>query len=442
MASDSDTAATRQRSRSAPPPGMRPAYALLVASGPDKGKRLFLDESLPAKVLVGKSPVCHLILTDPDVSRRHASVEVAPNGLRVTDLGSTNGTRIAGIQVHDATVGGGQIVQIGGTELKVLEVPVAAPQPAPASAVAFGRMLGASTLMQRLYPACAKAAASREPVLVEGETGTGKELLAECLHEQGPRESGPFVVVDCAGLAPSDADALLFGVEGERAGAFEQADGGTLLLDEIGELDVSVQAKLLRAIERAEVRRAGAAAGRRVDVRFVATTRHDPDRLVQEGKLRDDLFFRLAVLRIELPPLRARLGDPALLAAHVWRTQGGAGDLPADLAARVGAASGWPGNVRELQNLVARRLAMGELRGQAPRVQEGPVDSIDRVLDLELTFPESRERVVAEFERRYIERVLAQHGGNVARAAAASGIARRYFQIVRARQRGLEKKEP
>lgn len=407
-ASDQDDGATRQRSRAAPAPGMRPAYALLVTAGRDQGKRFFFDESLPSRVLAGKSPVCHFRLDDPEVSRRHAAFEIADDGLRIVDLGSTNGTRVGGIRVRDAWVSGGQTIALGATQLKVLEVPVA-PDGARAAAPAgdrFGRMLGASTVMKRLYPTIERAAASGAAVLIEGETGTGKELLAECLHEASARASGPFVVADATSLGPS---------------AIEQAAGGTLVVDEIGELPAELQAMLARAIERS-------------DVRLLALTRHDLDRRVQDGTFRDDLFFRVSVLHIELPPLRARVGDVPLLAAHFWRAQGGEGDLPDDLVRRLDHAGDWPGNVRELLNLVARRLALGELRGRPPK-SEGPVDSIDKVLDLDLALPESRERVVAEFERRYVERVLAKHGGNVARAAAASGVARRYFQIVKARQK-------
>ena len=388
---------------------MRPAYALVVAAGPDEGKRFFFDDSLPARVLLGKSHVCHFALTDPEISRRHAAFEIDDHGLRIVDLDSTNGTRVGTIRVREAWLGGGSVVNLGATQLKVLELPVKGK--AEPGHDRFGRMLGASTMMQRLHALCAKAAASSEPVLLEGETGTGKELLAECLHEQGSRAQAPFVVMDCTGAA--DIDVTMF----------DQASGGTLVLDEIGELEPAAQAKLLRAL------------GSKTDVRIVATTQHDLDRLVQEGKMRDDLYWRVAILRIELPPLRTRVGDVPLLAEHFWRTLGGEGELPVDLRARLDTPSNWPGNVRELQNLVARRLALGELRVRGLQ-HDVAVDSIDRILDLELTLPESRERVTAEFERRFVERALAKHGGNVAKAAAASGVARRYFQLVKARQRG------
>lgn len=422
---------------------MRPAYALLVVAGPDKATRLFLGDDLPPRVLVGTSPVCQLRLTDREVSRRHVAFEIEEGGLRMVDLESTNGTRVAGLVVHDVRLSGGHIIQLGATELKVLEVPVADDAVAEPHGDRFGRLLGASELMRRLYPQMDRAAAAREPVLIEGATGTGKDLLAECLHEQGPRRDGPFVVVDCAALRGQDADAALFGIDEaadarERLGAFVEANGGTLVLDEIGELDLEIQARLLRAIERAEIRPLGATTPRRVDVRIVTTTRHDPDRLVQDGKIRDDLFFRIAVLRIELPPLRSRAGDVKMLAEHFWRAQGADTPIPDALLARLDTSYRWPGNVRELQNMVSRAMAMGDTVPLRRAKATGAEDSIERVLDEGLGFSAARERVVGEFERRYIERLLNEHGGNVARAAAASGIARRYFQIVRARHRTAE----
>jgi len=410
---------------------------LVVTAGPDNGKRFFFADDGPPRVLLGKGPVCELRLSDPEVSRRHAAFEVDERGLRVVDLDSTNGTRVGSVRVREAWLTGGMTVTVGATALKVLEVPVATARSGGllASNDRFGRMIGASTMMQRLYPLCERAATSTEPVLLEGESGTGKELLAECLHEAGPRASGPFVVLDCAAVAATDVDAVLFGSAAHgRAGIFEQAEGGTLLLDELGELVPAVQAKLLRVIERGELRPVGGSEVRRLDVRILSSTKYDPDRLVQDGKLRDDLFYRIAVLRIELPPLRARAGDVPLLAQHFWNALGEDGALPEDIATRIATSGEWPGNVRELMNLVARRRALGALRATSARTQ-GAVDSIDRVLELDLALPEARERVVAEFERRYVERVLAQHNGNVARAAAASGVARRYFQIVKARQK-------
>jgi len=284
------------------------------------------------------------------------------------------------------------------------------------------------------------------PVIIEGETGTGKEVLAESLHEMGPRAGGPFVVFDCTAVPATLLESELFGHErgaftgavSTRKGVFEQAHGGTLLIDEIGDLELSLQAKLLRAIERAEVRRVGGDKTIKVDVRLLAATRRDLDREVQAGRFRDDLFHRLAVARIELPPLRHRMGDVQVLARHFWRALGGkAEELPGDVVLRW-EDDEWRGNVRELRNAVARRLALGELAlgPQAEHadasVAEG-ADFVEAILRLGLPLIEARQRLIEEFERRYIESTLEKHGGSVAKAATAAGVAKRHFQRIKAR---------
>ncbi len=222
-----------------------------------------------------------------------------------------------------------------------------------------------------------------------------------------------------------------------RRGVFEQAHGGTLFIDEIGDLDVSLQPKLLRAIERSEVQRVGGERWARVDVRVIAATRRDLDREVAQGRFRDDLFFRLAVARIELPPLRKRRGDIGLLTRHFWRELGGEDlPIPPGLVERFEDMP-WAGNVRELHNAVARQIALGELATELESTRSIPTgpsdDVIEAILSQDLPLTRAREKLVEEFERRYIERMVDRYGGNVTRAAAASGLARRYFQQIRAR---------
>ena len=253
------------------------------------------------------------------------------------------------------------------------------------------------------------------------------------------------MVFDCSAVHETLAESELFGHErgaftgalGTRRGLFELAHGGTLFIDELGNLEPSLQPKLLRAVERGEIRRIGGDRFARVDVRIVAATRRDLQHEVAAGRFRDNLFHRLAVARLELPPLRRRSGDVVLLAKHFWELMGGnAMDLDADRLARWEAHS-WPGNVRELRNTVARVLALGDgdpssiepARDREPR----PGDPFEEVLSRGLSLPAARRRIVDEFERRYISRVLDQCGGDTARAAAASGIARRYFNLLRSR---------
>jgi two-component system response regulator HydG len=435
-------------------------YILRVLSGVDAGKTLRLDGGRPVKLLVGKSEACDLRLNDPAVSRRHCAIEATPRGVHVSDLASTNGTWVGHTALVDGYVGDGDSIRVGSTTIGI-ELAVAAQPVALSSAMRFGRLLGASREMRKLYPLCERLAASDVPVVIEGETGTGKELLAESLHEQGPRASGPFIVFDCTAVPPTLVESTLFGHErgaftsavASRKGVFELAHGGTLLIDEIGDLEPSLQPKLLRALERGEVQRVGGDRWIKVDVRVLAATRRDLEAEVQAGRFREDLFYRLAVARIELPPLRERHGDVGLLVRHFWRKLDTADQpVPEDLVARFEAYS-WPGNVRELRNAVARRIALGELAlwpgrpgasvgvspssnrtpaGSAPNVPAGD-DFAQRILERDLPLPLARQEVVDEFERRYVERVLAKHGGNVTRAAQASGIARRYFYAVKNR---------
>ncbi|WP_437954733.1 sigma 54-interacting transcriptional regulator [Sorangium sp. So ce119] len=496
------------------PQPLRPAaaaaesFALSVMAGPDEGSRFVVAPGLPSRALAGTSPACDITLTDRLVSRRHAAFELAGPRLRVTDLGSTNGTFVQGIRVGDAYLQGSELVRLGETVFRVEALGVTQAVELP-RAVRFGKLVGASDEMRRLYPLCERLASSSVPVVIEGETGTGKEVLAEAIHEQGARAAGPFVVFDCTAVPPTLVESALFGHERgaftganeARRGVFEEAHGGTLLLDEIGDLDLGLQAKLLRAIQRSEVQRVGSNRWIRVDIRVLAATRRDLEREIQAGRFRDDLFYRLAVARIELPPLRRRQGDVTVLAHHFWRQLAGRGaPFPQGFAERLEDYD-WPGNVRELYNAVARRVALGEaapiettragvssagapastpglappgpastpgLAATGPASTCGPAsapgsaasapapstpvppsssaeesegaeaatsnDIIEEILALDLPLPRARERIVEHFERRYVQRVLAQHGGNVRSAAAASGIARRYFQILRARR--------
>jgi two-component system, NtrC family, response regulator HydG len=424
-------------------------YTLEVRDGPEQGLRVALGGAEASRILAGKGPACDLRLTDPQISRRHAAFELTSSGLRVTDLESTNGTLVNGVRVMDAYVSPGDRVRLGVTTLRVesggtQQVDISMDDH-------FGRVLGASEVMRRLYPRCRRLAESGLATLIEGETGTGKEVLAEALHEASPRAGSPFVVFDCTAVPPNLAESMLFGHEkgsftgaiASRRGVFEEAHGGTLFIDEIGELDYAMQPKLLRALERSEVQRVGTNKWIRVDVRIIAATRRDLDREVQAGRFRDDLFFRLAVGRVELPPLRRRRGDIELLARHFWHALGGETDLARDIIDRFEDYS-WPGNVRELYNAVARVRAFGstamdemgvlERGGGAQPEPTGPGnDLVEQVLAENLPLTRAREVLVSAFERRYLERVLAQHGGSIAKAATASGVARRYFQILNAR---------
>ncbi len=306
-------ASTLIRDDGAPPQTVEETYTLEVKDGPERGLRCSVGGAEAPRVLAGKGPACGLRLTEPLISRRHAAFELTAAGLRVTDLDSTNGTTVNGVRIVEAYLSPGDRVKLAGTTLRVDS---GGEQLVDMSTEDhFGRLLGASDVMRRLYPRCRRLAQSGLATLIEGETGTGKEVLAEALHEASPRASGPFVVFDCTAVPPNLAESMLFGHEkgsftgaiASRKGVFEEAHGGTLFIDEIGELDYAMQPKLLRALERSEVQRVGTNRWIRVDVRIIAATRRDLDREVQAGRFRDDLFFRLAVGRIELPPVASKV---------------------------------------------------------------------------------------------------------------------------------------
>ncbi len=440
------TALTLVRARAAE----LPHGTFVVARADDPAARLEIDGAAPRPLLVGKSTTCDLVLDEPTVSRRHLALEIVGTRLRVTDLGSSNGSSVGGVAFREVFLAGGEKLVVGGVSLDVQRNARGANPEVP-SAKSFGRLLGESRAMRRLYPLCDKLARSKVPVLIEGETGTGKEVLAEALHDVSPLANAPFIVFDCTAVPATLAESELFGHErgaftgatALRRGVFEQADHGTLFIDEIGDLDPALQPKLLRAIERGEIRRVGGDRWLSVDVRLLSATRRDLDREVQEGRFRDDLFHRLAVTRVELPPLRSRREDIPLLALH-FAKQNGESSLPPELIARWDSEP-WPGNVRELRNAVARYIAIGAdarltdpaktASPGAPRPSTQGGDFIDRVVAEKLPLAAARAAVVEEFESRYLEAVLAAHGGVVTRAAAASGIARRHFQRLRAKGR-------
>jgi DNA-binding NtrC family response regulator len=445
------------RRESAHVPVAAAGFEIVVVQGPAAGARAQLDGP-SGKILVGTGPLCELrIAGDPTVSRRHVSLELTELGLLVTDLGSTNGTFVNEARVTVGYLGPRDRLRLGSTTIQANARTAEAPS-GRAGARSFGRMASVSPRMLNVFGLCEQLAPTDVPIVVEGETGTGKELLAECIHEASGRAQQPFVVLDCRTTPRELVEAHLFGEAARgpdgavRAGIFEQASGGTLFLDEPGDLDPDVQTKLLRALDKGVITRVGETAPVRVDARILVATSHNLDKLVEEGKFREDLYFRLAGARIELPPLRRRRDDIALLAGELWTELGGKGLLPDEFLERHEGYD-WPGNVRELERAIERFLALGDkvsllgmrtyrqtARSDASGAPARPPaedsdDPLKRILNANLGYSEARHRMLEEFERAYLERALAQSGGNVAMAAAQSGIARRYFQRIRARQR-------
>jgi DNA-binding NtrC family response regulator len=409
-----------------------------VAAGPDRGARL---EAASEHVTVGSAPGNDLVLGDESVSRYHLELHAHEDGVALIDCGSTNGTRIGAVRIERAVVPAGTLVELGRTRLRVDGGGRALVELHGDDA--FGALRGRTPVMRRLFARLEKAAQSDIAVLLVGESGTGKELIARALHERSPRAAGPFVTVDCGALAPSLVASELFGHERgaftgaheQRLGAFERTGGGTLFLDEIGELPGDLQSSLLGVLERRAFHRVGGDREIRVDVRIVAATNRDLRAEVNAQRFRLDLYYRLAVMTIEVPPLRERLDDIALLVRHFLEECGHAGDVEdvfsdetmADLQRHR-----WPGNVRELRNLVEATLAMGEtIRPSSEELRTAAKgETLTCVLDV--PYGEARTRLLDEFEARYLRALLARAEGNVSQAARLADMNRSHlFTLLR-----------
>ena len=408
---------------------------ILVLSGPDQGKQLVLERGT---YLVGKAPGCDLVLSDGAVSRQHLELQVTESGVLIKDLGSTNGSFFGGARFSQVTVGPGAVIAIGGTELKLATVERSHPI-LPSASDRFGGLLGPSLAMREVFAVLELIAQSDVAVLIEGETGTGKELCAEAIRAAGPRAKGPMVICDLAGVSRSLIESELFGhvrgaftgADRDRQGAFEQAHGGTIFIDEIGELELDMQPRLLRALESRKIKPVGATQYRDVDVRVIAATNRDLREEVKAGRFRDDLYHRLAVVRVTLPPLRERKLDVPALVEHFLAGKDVV--VPPETLALF-TEYDWPGNVRELKNVIDRGLSlMGASRVLEPALLGlEPVPAATGGTPLWPTvgnegFREAKERLIASWERDYVTQLLRRAGGNVSRAAREGGLDRVYL---------------
>jgi DNA-binding NtrC family response regulator len=403
-----------------------------VVGGPDAGRELRLE---PGTTRIGTAPSCGLRLSDAAVSRLHCELRVEPDGVTVVDSGSTNGTFVNGLDVVEARLAGSARVDVGKTALAV-DVRSAAIEVPLAPRDHFGPVLGSSAAMRRVFHMMATVGPTSSTVLFQGETGTGKELAARALHETSRRAAGPFVAVDCGAIAENLIESELFGhVRGaftgataNRRGLFEEATGGTLFLDEIGELPLSLQPKLLRVLEGREVRPVGSNVSRPVDVRVVAATNRPLAGAVNGGSFREDLYYRLAVFEIVLPPLRDRKEDIAVLANHFYaHVTGTDSRLAPEILASLQSRS-WPGNVRELRNFVERSALLGWGFGEpGTATSVVPSTSLESFASADLPLKEARDRCLVQFEALYLGALLRRTGGNVTRAAELAGVSRRYL---------------
>jgi len=453
---------TRIQREGGPPTVNLRRCKLVVLSGPERGSEHVISSDV---IRVGKASENDLVVTDDTVSRVHFEIVRDAKGYLLRDLKSTNGTFLDGAEIKEAYIRAGSIIAAGAAELKFtpfeerIEI-------LPSDKEQLGTMTGRSTQMREIFGLIERIAPTDATVLIEGETGTGKDMIARTLHQLSRRREGPFIVVDCGAVAGTLIESELFGHEkgsftgaiATRQGAFELASGGTVFLDELGELSLDLQPKLLRVIEQRELRRVGGSRTIKVDLRILAATRKDLRSEVEKGKFREDLYFRLNVVPIVAPPLRDRREDiPPMVDIFIRQLSApgapgapGAGDR-AGAGALAGAGSAgtplsltqqtmaalmahdWPGNVRELRNVIERALALGSEPSAlvAPLGDRPLVTSSRASIPVEfapgLPFRDEKERWNEQFERRYLTWLLRRAEGNISKAARDADMDRKYL---------------
>ena len=396
-----------------------------VRSGPEDGTKVDIG---PAGLLVGSGLQADLRLTDKLLSRKHVRLRADASGVLVEDLDSLNGTFLGEARLGRVQLSTGTVLTVGGTKLAV----VIDKQPldlAISRRDRFGDAIGTGGAMKHVFAMLEPAAQTDVTVLLEGESGVGKDVLARALHQEGARRDGPFVVVDCGAIPENLVESELFGHErgaftgavGTRVGAFEEANGGTVFLDEIGELPIEAQPKLLRALEARSFRRVGGSQSIQVDVRVIAATNRRLKEAVRQKEFREDLFYRLAVVHVEVPPLRDRPEDIIPIAEGFLKRLRPDATIPEDVQALL-MAFPWQGNARELRNVV-ERFATFQTSDESvlfgSRSAERSADDGELWKRLErMPYHDAKRLLLEEFHREVLPKALARCDGSVARAAA------------------------
>jgi DNA-binding NtrC family response regulator len=434
-----------------------------------------------ANIAIGAMEDNDLVIEDDTVSRYHCRIYQDENSYLLQDLDSTNGTFVNRVRIKEAFLKPGCTVTVGKTDIKFQSLDERV-EILPSNREAYGDIVGKSVRMREIFGILEKIAPTGVTVVIEGETGTGKEVVARTVHDTSLRSNGPFVVFDCGAVPENLIESELFGHEKgsftgaimSRQGLFEMAQGGTIFLDELGELNLDLQPKLLRALEQREVRRVGSNKPVKIDVRIIAATNRNLQDEVKAGRFREDLYYRLSVVRLVLPPLRERREDLPLLVKHFLRNssfnrQGGTNKMRLKGISRDALDClmnyNWPGNVRELANVIERACSFAETeyvqpedlpehvsgigivqRRSAPSDETSQADNLvvgnagvpmglqsdaspnAMPIGLESTFKAAKEQWVATFERDYITNLLRKNAANISHAAREADIDRKYFR--------------
>ncbi len=439
--------------------------SLEVVDGEDTGEAAIFEKPV---IRIGADPLCDIILSDPTVSRTHAEIRRRGENLELVDLDSTNGTFLDGLQIGRSAIRPGVTFKVGRTSIR-LTVQTESIPVEMTDRTRYGEIIGQSQALREIFSILDRVAPSDLSVVIEGETGTGKELIAQALHEHSNRVSEPFVVFDCSAFPASLLESELFGHEkgafsgamNRHRGVFERADGGTIFFDELGEMDIEFQAKFLRVLETGDVRRVGGEKTFNVDVRVVAATNRNLEELVEEKKFRRDLFYRLAKVRFRLPALRDRVEDIPLLAEHfldLLARDDRAKPLLTEDAVRALQLYQWPGNIRQLKNVIEKAVALsasGTIGGDYLRSELGldggenpgvglpamtttaaPTGSVGnnlfaaKIKDGDggfVPFRDAKDALVSAFEEKYLRDLLEHTKENISAAAREADIDRRHL---------------
>ncbi|MCA9607363.1 MAG: sigma 54-interacting transcriptional regulator [Myxococcales bacterium] len=413
-------------------------------------------------IYLGSAPDCDLVVDDPTVSRTHARLEFDGVGYLLRDLASKNGTWVDNVRVREAYLPQAARIRLGHAEV-AFSVAGEQVEVQLARGDRLGRLIGQSAQMREIMALIPRVAKSDVSVLIEGESGTGKELVAEAVQQHSRRADKPLVIFDCSAVAPELIESELFGhvkgaftgAVGNREGVFAAAHGGTLFLDEIGELPLELQPKLLRVLERKEVKRLGSTKLLEIDVRVVAATHRDLPQMVKDGKFREDLYYRLAEVVVELPPLRDRLADVPVIAARILAEFASDGPVPelSDDAIDTLSRRPWSGNVRELRNVLKRAVVLASgplltsrdlaldagspLRDAGVAARPAALPGAPMEIGEDLPIKEARDRWVAPMEREYLVRIIKGCGADLDKAAEEAGIHRKSLERL-LRQHGLK----